>query len=753
VAVRTYEFRSLGTKETARSLLELAAAHIQLAKAEDFAVKATARRVAGGGSGAGVQRDAHVRARQAEQKRIERINEKSARDAVRATEKAERDKTRAVERELKKREQLEKRSSDARMREAKKAHKKEEREASRRLDMRRKTSLTGMIGDRMTGIAARGVGMLGIGGAVMSLGSMAYDATAAATRQRLINEQKARALAVSGGDRDSWRSLLNSASGTAQGVRGTRAEDVLTGQQKFVAMTGDLAGARKFGGTMATAARATGAHESDIAATMATLSTKFGIKDEGAMQAAMASLVAGGKSGAFEMGDAARYFSELGAAGTRFGLDSGAGGVQKLGAMAQIARMSTGSGAEASTGVQAMLRQLTAKSADIKRLNGGKEVVFADKGKTKTNDVVDVLAGTLKAAKGNKVELQKIFGDEGMKGASEFIKRFNEAGQALGPTATEAEKLAAGEKAVRAAFDELSGKAGSWSDVVADATTMTSDLGSKMTTVWEKVVADVGGAVTPGLSALAEHADLVVGALTKFAQEVGLAAGNLSNMITFLERFGFIKKEPVPGGDPSKEKLDRLTTVDARLAALGSKKELTSGEKAEKRRLQMEQNDLRIETGTSAAYANMVQATQAKGGRNIAKSIYESEFDLYGGIKSGDGPMGDDYKAFGTGRFDELPEAPGIGSRFLDAGKKSLMALTPQAGAVSTAYDIFSGLGTATGASNQSSEQAAKALADTAAKQSAAADKLAAAADKIGISIAQNNGVGTRVNPQTLGPP
>ncbi|NUP13752.1 MAG: phage tail tape measure protein [Polyangiaceae bacterium] len=453
--------------------------------------------------------------------------------------------------------------------------------------------------------------------------------SAAAYRQRGEREQAARDLATSGGARNSFRTLLGDAEADAVAVRGTKVTDLLQGQAQYVAMTGDLAGARANARTMATAARGTGASESAIAATMATFSTKFGISSPEQMQAALGIMNASGKAGAFEMGDAARYFQEMGAAGSRFGLDKGVAGVSKLTAMAQIARMSTGSGAEASTGVQAMLRQLTAKSADIKAMNKGKEVVFADKGKTKTNDIVDVLVGTLRASKGNQVKLTKVFGDEGMKGASEFIKRFNEAGAALGPAATEAQKLAAGEQAVRDAFTQLSGAAGTWSDVVADAATRTDTASARLTTAWEEAVTKVGSAVAPGVNELSKHFDVLIGPLTSMAQEVGTTTGSLANLVAYLKRYGLIGPDPSAAGDDPGAKINRLAAVDKRLAELDKPDaKLTTKQQAEKRALLTEQRDLRIETGVDDVHARLNAKYDRKLGQTPTQKLYDTSDPL-----------------------------------------------------------------------------------------------------------------------------
>jgi hypothetical protein len=668
---RVYEWRSIGHREAARGILEIAAANVQLAKSETVAYKASAS-ARGPGAQAG-QKDAHVRARalalkeqQRSEAQAQKASVRAAEQAVKAKErietqarkKAERDDERSVQRRV----TYERRQREQHFRNVSKAE-----EKARKDMLKRRMDAVQAEGRLFTGAVAVAGGVAGMAiGAGAALGSVGYDIGSAATRQKLLNEKRARALAVGGGDRGAVDVLLADAERSALAVRGTRAEDVLAGQQRFTAMTGDLATARKLGGTMATAARASGASEEDIAATMATFSTKFGIKDKAGMQSAIAAMVQGGKSGAFELSDASRYFQEMGAAGSRFGLDQGAAGVQKLGAMAQIARMSTGSGAEASTGVQAMLRQLVAKSDDIKKMNAGKEVVFSDKGKTRTNDVVDVLVNTLKASKGNQVKLQKIFGDEGMKGASEFVKRFNEAGQALGAGATEAQKLAAGEAAVRAAFTELSGAAGSWSEVVKDAATNTDTFEAKLTTAWEGVVAKVGAALTPGLSALIDNLDILVAPLQGLADEASDLMAAFGSMVEYLRRHEIIDAGEAPKQRTVQEKAHRLAEVDARLRELDKPDErLTSTQKAEKRRLKTEQADLRIETDLASTYDTLGAPGKPGGRVSPANSIYGNADPL--GLSGGGGES--IYKGVGETRgFDTWGEKSTMGKLWTALG-------------------------------------------------------------------------------------
>lgn len=714
MSARIYEFRQIGAKETARSLLELAAANVQLAKSEVYAAKATV------GGAKGRSYDAHVKARVAqlkEQARAERqaqlAAERSAKASARASERAEQTKTRTAEREAKRREQIAQREAIA----IRRAHEKQAREQRRAEEraaraMRPRTSLTTLVGDRMRGIAgnlAIGLGMAGgVAGAAAWAGGQVTDLTQQAYRQRALNEQRARALAVTGGERGSAAQLLADADATAASVRGTRTEDVLAGQQRFVAMTGRLDLAKSLGRTMATAARASGASEEDIAATMATFQQKFGIEDDASMQAALANMIQGGKSGAFELSDASRYFQEMGASGARFGLDKGASGVQKLGAMAQLARMSTGSGAEAATGVQAMLRQLVKKSSTIKDM-AGREVVFQDATHTNTNDIVDVLAQTISAAKGDQVKLQKVFATEGMAGASEFIKRFNEAANALGKNATEADKMAAGEKAVRDAFEQLSGSAGQWSNVLADAAVMTDSAAAKYQTAFEKVVSDAGSKLTPAMNQLAEHFDVLLAPVTSFAEVMADAVGALAGFIEFMKRHNLID-DVAPSAERA-ARTERIAKIGSRLNDLNRPdSQLTSAERAEKKRLEQERADLEI-VNARGDRDSLNKPREAK-----PKSLVERA--LFGGL-------------IGAG-LDQLPQdgkARSVIDTGLGIGKDSILQMLT--GGASALPGAIKGADAAFDLANLSDKMGAGEIKMSAKGLDQAAQKLAAAADKL----------------------
>jgi TP901 family phage tail tape measure protein len=436
-----------------------------------------------------------------------------------------------------------------------------------------------------------------VGAIAGTMASKGYDAVSgyggAAVRQALDNQGKAKALSVAGRQAGQAgvdpEQLLQDAQRTARAIKGTKVADILDAQAKFVAMTGDLTTARGLGETFANASAATGAKAEDIAAMTATMSTKFGITDPEEMKKAVADAIFQGKAGAFEMRDAAQYFQEMGAAGARFGLGQGANGVRTLGGLAQLARGSTGSGAEAATAVQAMFSDLLEKSNVIDKVSGAK--VFTDKTNTKTRAIDDVLVDILKGTKGDKAKLGSIFGERGMRGASALIEAFNKGADAAGKNATEAERMAAGEKAMRELFNSTVKAGGDWSEVLKDAATMTSGASASMDSLWEELVNTIGTALTPGLESLANNASALAAIFEPLAMSVGDAVDTLGQFVQFLQDKGLISKG---AGGASANPGAEYGTTTARLGELDTLSKttgLTAAQRSEQRKLR----DRRVE--------------------------------------------------------------------------------------------------------------------------------------------------------------
>lgn len=289
---------------------------------------------------------------------------------------------------------------------------------------------------------------------------------------------------------------------------GVKATDVAEGTASFVAKTGDLAAARRFQSTFATTASATGSSVQDIAGAASDIFQKFDITGVEDMQSALAALTFQGKNGAFELKDAASQFAKMSSAASRFGLSKGPEGLKTLGGLTQIARSATGSSEQASTAVEAVFRQLVLKSTKLQ----GQGVQVFEKGShnTKTRNIQDILVDTISKNKGSLPKLQDIFGDEGVRGVSPLISKYNEA--ANGTKGTEAEKTAAGIAALRAELDKAINAPGDWSEVVKDAAQAQQSSGAQLDAAWEQIKATVSDEAVPSLLKL-------VPSLTQLASE------------------------------------------------------------------------------------------------------------------------------------------------------------------------------------------------------------------------------------------
>jgi hypothetical protein len=517
-----------------------------------------------------------------------KATEREAQRAARATERAEQEKTRAVERESKRRARLAEREAIEVARTAERARRDQARAHQTAANRYRSA---GRLRSAVESSTAKGtfVGSLAASATSAGVGGL-LQLGGSAVRDRLDNEDRALKLAIAGRQAGQaqidHRALLEDAERSARMVKGTKAGDILDAQSQFVSMTGDLGQARELGSTFALAGKATGSDPTNIAATAATLREKFKIKDAKEMREALGALVFQGKSGAFEMKDMARYATEMGAAGERFGLPSGSKGVKQLGTLAQLARMSTGSGAEASTGVQAMLRQLIAKSDDIQRVTGAK--VFTDKSKTTTNDVFETLVETISGAKGNQQTLQKLFGDEGMKGVSKMVSTFNDAARAAGANATEQQRLAAGEKALRGMFSSMQESGGTWSEVMKDAAQQSGSTMDKLTSSWETMGQNLGDALEPAIATLAENMDVVEAALSPLVAQVSEVVDVFGQLAGQLRSWGILDPKPEERTKTQGSAREALANDQSRLEALDKLEKthgLTSKQKNERRKL------------------------------------------------------------------------------------------------------------------------------------------------------------------------
>ncbi len=407
------------------------------------------------------------------------------------------------------------------------------------------------------GIARSGFDLAGMGagavtGAAVLAARQAYQLEEAATRIS-INARQA------GQDFIDPRVLRREFQDTAQASPGVKAIDVADAVQQFITVTGDLDTARKSQKTFATVASATGSSVGDVAQAAAALAMQMGIKGEGQMKEVMAALVAQGKSGSFELRDAASLFPRLAASAGGFGVEKSAQGVKTLGALTQIARGATGSGEQATTAVENIFSNLKMKSGTLRKAGVD---VFNDNGTSR--NIVDILTDTVAKVGGKDLSkkqagLQQIFGNDGGRAINPLTSAYIDTFTAqMKAGAKEQDAIAAATKAVRKKMTDFIDGAGDWKEVQKDAARAQESATAKLTAAWEKLVASAGDKLAPSLAKLADGlADgRLLDAMAATIEGFGLMAEGASK---FLDKIGMGKKQsPYEVENAAKKKLDEF---------------------------------------------------------------------------------------------------------------------------------------------------------------------------------------------------
>lgn len=326
-----------------------------------------------------------------------------------------------------------------------------------------------------------------------------------------------------------------------QDIKGVTADALADGVKEFVTMTGDLKTARASIKDFAVVASATGADVSEVAGTAAAISQQFNITDPGQIKDVLAALTFQGKSGAFELKDAATLFPKLAAAGASFGLDKSVGGVKTLGGITQIARTATGSGEQAATAVESMLTHLTANAG---KLTGMGVNVYDKQGKTR--DITDILVESISKVGGSDVGaknagLQKIFDTEGKRAINPLISLYNDTfRETKGSTA---DKTKAAEEAIRAKLRGSIDAVGAWDEVVKDSVQRQKAGTANIVSVQEQLAQVYSQSATPKLNDFMSKLSLTPGALNVFNKAINFGTDIFLGFASVLASLGIIEKE------------------------------------------------------------------------------------------------------------------------------------------------------------------------------------------------------------------
>lgn len=436
-----------------------------------------------------------------------------------------------------------------------------------RLERSRSARIAG-VGSSAAGLALRGAG---------AAGAVGLSVVAAAVKKAVDIEKIASnisAQSLSGGVSLNKESLISEFASTAQRTPGQTVEGIALGAQAFQSKTGNIGMFRTIQNELATIASASGAEFEDVSRAAADLFEKFDIKSVEGMKDALSSLSIQGQKGSFELKDAAAEFGRLSAAAAAFGFDKGAEGVKLLGGLTQVARSGTGSAPEAATAVDALLRQLGAKSGDIEKLTGKKTFDKTGKARNPVEVIGDMLQSSFAAGPDKAFStLQKLLGDEGFRAVKPMLAQFNAAAQAA--PGTNAQKAAAGLAAFRAMMDNAIVTTGGWDHIVKQAGINQQSTSARLSAEWEKIVAVVSTSLLPNITQLAAN----IGPLaTAFSKLVGVVAMSAEGYARLLDKIGF---------GPSEEVKNKRERADILKEEMG-KGPLTRGQQEELNKLNKE---------------------------------------------------------------------------------------------------------------------------------------------------------------------
>ena len=319
------------------------------------------------------------------------------------------------------------------------------------------SGVTGTV-SKLGAVGAMGGAMLGVGGSILA---------GAAVSETLKLDEQIRRFSVAGRDVGTQgadpeairRQVMQIAM-----ARGVAPESVMSGAAQFQTVTGRGDVGMQMADTFATFAQATGGDPAEIADAAASLFNNLNLRDIDQLTEALAKLTFQGKKGSLEFKGLASHLSQITAGFSGRGVGGGAEGVAKIGAVLQVVQKGTGNDAVTATATDAMFRQMITKADDIQKGNAfstGKKVNIFEGGDPTgalRGDIDSLIADVLKASGGNKIELQKIFGDEGMKGLNPFLAKFSQAGGGD-----------AGHAAVMSMIREFSGVGGNYKEIQRDA--------------------------------------------------------------------------------------------------------------------------------------------------------------------------------------------------------------------------------------------------------------------------------------------
>lgn len=382
----------------------------------------------------------------------------------------------------------------------------------------------GRVASGVAAVGKAGLAMTGIAGAGIAASSIAQASKIEDEINRMLVGGRGAGEKLAFSREDVRKQVMQTSIQT--GVAG---EDIASGMRTYVGKTGDVEGAVKNMQVFATVAQATGASFDEVAQAAAALSNNLGIKDVQGMADALSSLNFQGKKGSFEFRDMAALLDRITAGLRSKGVAGpGAKGAKDIGGILQIVQSATGNADVTSTAVDSMFRQMITNSGKLASgaAFGGRKVNVFKNNDPKAGlreDMGGLIADTIGASRGNASQLQKIFGDEGMRGLNPFVSAYREA-------SGNGKNNGAGVDAVKKLVATYVETAGSYNDTQEDAKLALSSFSSQMEVLNTQLKDAVSSELFPELIKLApQFRELVpeVAKLTKgFVDIAGWAASN-----------------------------------------------------------------------------------------------------------------------------------------------------------------------------------------------------------------------------------
>lgn len=198
--------------------------------------------------------------------------------------------------------------------------------------------------------------------------------------------------------------------------------EILAGLETITEATGNFDFGDSVKEQMALAIQATGAGGAEIGKLMAALQQKFDIDTPEEMMVALDTLAQQGKQGAIELLDLASLGPKVFSAFARFG-QGGVAGMSEAGGLMQIFKEGVGSAPEAATVFENVLNNMYNPTKMKKLRQAGVQMEDAD-GNLK--GPADLIKAVIESAKGNDLDLSKVFDAEAMRGFSVLSKAYRD---------------------------------------------------------------------------------------------------------------------------------------------------------------------------------------------------------------------------------------------------------------------------------------------------------------------------------------